>query len=63
MPNEVELIPGTSADLIKNDMLTVWDLLHGLLLPSGNDAAISLAYFFGKKLATIPKDASKIYLN
>jgi hypothetical protein len=25
----------------------VWDLLHGLMLPSGNDAAITLAEYFG----------------
>lgn len=30
---------GTSADLIENDTLTVYELLHGMMLPSGNDAA------------------------
>jgi D-alanyl-D-alanine carboxypeptidase len=30
--------------------LTVWDLLHGLMLPSGNDAAITLAEHFGQYL-------------
>ena len=38
---------GTSADLRKNDQITVWDLLHGLMLPSGNDAAVALAEHFG----------------
>jgi D-alanyl-D-alanine carboxypeptidase len=38
---------GTSADLRAKDQLSVWDLLHGLMLPSGNDAAILLAEFFG----------------
>lgn len=43
-------VSGTSAELVEGDNLTVWDLLHGLLLPSGNDAAISLAEYFGKLL-------------
>lgn len=25
----------------------MWDMLHGLMLPSGNDAAIALAEHFG----------------
>ena len=28
----------------------MWDLLHGLMLPSGNDAAVALAEYFGKKI-------------
>lgn len=36
-------IIGTSARLRNGDILSVWDLLHGLMLPSGNDAATSLA--------------------
>ena len=31
-------------------MLSVWDLLHGLMLPSGNDAATVLAEHFGQYL-------------
>ena len=31
-------------------MLSVWDLLHGLMLPSGNDAATTLAEHFGQYL-------------
>lgn len=30
---------GTSANLIPCDYLTIWELLHGMMLPSGNDAA------------------------
>lgn len=41
---------GTSADLEEGDEVTVWDLLHGLMLPSGNDAAYCLAEFFGRLL-------------
>jgi D-alanyl-D-alanine carboxypeptidase len=40
-------IGGTSADLQRKDILSIWDLLHGLMLPSGNDAALSLAESFG----------------
>ncbi len=39
---------GTSANLRSGDVLSVWDLLHGLMLPSGNDAAWALAESFGK---------------
>jgi D-alanyl-D-alanine carboxypeptidase len=30
---------GTSAELLENDSLSVHELLHGMMLPSGNDAA------------------------
>jgi len=38
---------GTSASLKAGDILPIWDLLHGLMLPSGNDAAMALAENFG----------------
>ena len=41
-------INGTSAELLEGDTLTVWDALHGMMLPSGNDAAIALSEHFGK---------------
>jgi D-alanyl-D-alanine carboxypeptidase len=43
-------MPGTSAGLTYSDILTVYDLLHGLMLPSGNDAAIALAEWGGKNI-------------
>jgi len=43
-------VTGTSADLIAGDTLTIWQLLFGLMLPSGNDSAHQLAEFFGAKL-------------
>ena len=43
---------GTSAKLRAGEKLPVRDLLHGLLLPSGNDAAVALAEHFGARLAT-----------
>ena len=42
-------ILGTSADLAAGDCLTIYELLHGLMLPSGNDAAYALAEIFGSQ--------------
>ena len=39
---------GTSAKLSYSDVVTIYDLLHGLMLPSGNDAAIALGEWGGK---------------
>lgn len=39
---------GTTAELQVGDELSLWDLLHGLMLPSGNDAAMALAIHIGK---------------
>lgn len=41
-------IRGTTANLRKGDHLSVEQLLYGMLLPSGNDAAFCLASYFGK---------------
>jgi D-alanyl-D-alanine carboxypeptidase (penicillin-binding protein 5/6) len=41
--NEVNNNGGSSAQLVVNDKLTLKDLLYGLLLPSGDDAAIAIA--------------------
>lgn len=38
LPSSTKLI-GTSASLLPGDILSVWELLHGMMLPSGNDAA------------------------
>ena len=43
-------VRGTTANLRKGDRLTVEQLLYGLMLPSGNDAAFALAKFFGKMI-------------
>lgn len=45
---EATLISGTTASLKENDLLSVWDLLHAMMLPSGNDAAHALAQHFGE---------------
>jgi serine-type D-Ala-D-Ala carboxypeptidase (penicillin-binding protein 5/6) len=33
------ILGGTSADLLKDDKLSVTELMYGMMLPSGNDAA------------------------
>eukprot|EP00347_Sterkiella_histriomuscorum_P021250 403334674 len=46
LPQSARLI-GTSANLMENEKLSVWELLHAMMLPSGNDAAQSLGIYFG----------------
>lgn len=43
-------ITGTTADLKEGDILSVEQLLYGMMLPSGNDAAYTLAEHFGNDL-------------
>ena len=40
-------LPGTSAYIEKSDELTVRELMYGMMLNSGNDAATCLAEAFG----------------
>ncbi|CAD8088345.1 unnamed protein product [Paramecium sonneborni] len=40
-------VGGTTADLLKGDVLSIEDLFYGLMLPSGNDAAMAFAENFG----------------
>ena len=37
-PSAAEM-EGTSAQLLDRDLLTIEDLIYGMMLPSGNDAA------------------------
>lgn len=46
LPNAANLV-GTTARLQADDKLTVEELLYAMMLPSGNDAATSLAIYFG----------------
>ena len=41
---------GTTACLVDGQVVSIWDLLHGLMLPSGNDAAMVLAENFSDRL-------------
>ena len=45
---------GTTARLRRGNKLKLWDLLYGLMLPSGNDAAVCLAEFVGKRMLGMP---------
>lgn len=40
-------IIGTTAALRENDLISLYDLLFGMMLPSGNDAAYSVAEYLG----------------
>lgn len=44
---DVKKVEGTSAYLEPGDVLSVKDLMYGMMLPSGNDAAFQIARVFG----------------
>ena len=46
---------GTTAGLVEQQRVTIFDLLHGLMLPSGNDAAMTLAENFSERLRELKK--------
>lgn len=56
---ESSSLEGTSAYLREGDQLTVWDLLHAMMLPSGNDAAWALAEGIGKLISQGIKKSSE----
>jgi len=43
-------VPGTSIYLKNDEVITVRELLYGMMLPSGNDAATALAYYIAKDI-------------
>ena len=43
---------GTLANLLPGKHLTITDLYYGLMLPSGNDAGLMLAIYYGNWLST-----------
>ncbi len=45
-------ITGTSAMLKIGEVYSVWQLLFGLMLPSGNDASLALGVWGGRVLLT-----------
>lgn len=47
VPLSAAALNGTSAQLIGHDFLTIRQLMYGMMLPSGNDAAQALAIWFG----------------
>lgn len=44
---------GSTANLLVGDTMTVYDMLHAMLLPSGNDAAVALAEHFGSLIISL----------
>jgi len=65
---KAERVIGTKAGLIEGQLISIYDCLHALMLPSGNDAAITLATAFGKflhflnlteKRKNLPRDADE----
>lgn len=64
VPKEATRTEGTSIYLKANEKLTVKELLYGLMLRSGNDAAVTLAYHVSgsiKDFATLMNDTAKKY--
>ena len=49
IPKECTNIEGSSIYLVPNQKAKIIDLLYGVMLRSGNDAALSVAYFAGNK--------------
>jgi serine-type D-Ala-D-Ala carboxypeptidase (penicillin-binding protein 5/6) len=43
--------PGSTAGVHAGEKISVGELLYGLMLPSGNDASVALAEFFGGRLS------------
>jgi len=48
--DQSDLVPGSSMGLVAGDVVTFQDLLYGMLLPSGNDAACAVARTVGAEL-------------
>ncbi len=61
MDEESESMTGTTAEIAEGDEFTVEELLYGLMLPSGNDAAIALAKW-GTQLLKGEKGTIKLFL-
>ena len=55
---ETTQVTGTTANLKRGDTLSVDQLIYGLMLPSGNDAAFALAQHFGRIIINLKKEAS-----
>lgn len=60
--NAAATVGNSTAGLLEGDELTVEQALRGLLIPSGNDAAIALAEYVGKKIDPKTKDAEATFV-
>lgn len=67
VPDSIDLVQGSKMHLVKGEEIKVIDLLYGLMLPSGNDAAFVLAYHYknGKEdfIADMNKKAQEFGLS
>ncbi len=64
VPKEAVITEGTSIYLKQNEKLTVKELLYGLMLRSGNDSAVALAYHISgniKDFATLMNKTAQKY--
>ena len=52
---QADLVPGSTAGLRKGDVWSLQDLLYGMLLVSGNDAAMAIADYTGRKMLAAEK--------
>lgn len=50
VPRIATFLGGTTAGLHKNDVFTLEELLYAMMLPSGNDAALTIAMHLGHLL-------------
>ena len=60
--NAAATVGNSTAGLLEGDELTVEQALRGLMTPSGNDAAIVLAEYVGKKIDPKTKDAEATFV-
>lgn len=60
--NAAATVGNSTAGLLEGDELTVEQALRGLMIPSGNDAAIVLAEHVGKKIDSKTKDAEATFV-
>ena len=60
--NAAAAVGNSTAGLLEGDELTVEQALRGLMIPSGNDAAIALAEHVGKKIDPETKDAEATFV-
>ena len=60
--NTAATVGNSTAGLLEGDELTVEQALRGLMIPSGNDAAIVLAEYVGKKIDPKTKDAEATFV-
>ena len=59
VPSNIYSVQGSKMNLVPGEKVSVRDLLYGLLLPSGNDAAYTLAYHYPGGVSGFVADMNK----